>query len=149
MKIAIITSRFNEDITEKLYEGAIERARELNIPAENIESQWVPGAVELPLIAQAYAKRGDMDAIIVLGCVIQGDTDHYDYVCDFVTAGVREITLKFDLPVIFGVLTTQDHQQAVERVGGKHGHKGRYCMDAAVEMVRLMQSVAGVASEVS
>lgn len=137
MNIAVIVSRFNSEITEKLLAGALTRAEELGI--KNIKVFHVPGAVEIPLIAQKCAISEQYDSIITLGAVIRGETSHYDYVCEQVSQGCQQVMMDFSIPVIFGILTTEDEQQAQERVGGKHGHKGREAMDAAVEMVKLIQ----------
>ena len=138
MKLAIVISRFNEPVTTKLYDGAIKRCRELSIEIDKASDVvWVPGAVEIPLIAQRFAKTKHYDAIICLGAVIRGETSHYDYVCSQVSYGCQRIALDFDLPVIFGVLTTENAEQAFARAGGAHSHKGIESVDAAAEMVRL------------
>lgn len=133
--IAIVVSRFNEEITLPLLEGALARLREKGFPDTDIKLVWVPGAVEIPLAAQRLAQQGRFDAIIALGAVIRGETDHYDYVCRLVSEGCQTVSLQNDVPVIFGVLTTNDEAQARDRIGGKHGHKGREAVDAAIEMV--------------
>lgn len=140
-RVAIVTSRFNQDVTTRLYEGAIKRLQELGFNDERVLSVWVPGAVEIPLIANHLAKTGNYEAIIALGAVIRGDTDHYDYVCDQVSSGCQRVALENDLPVIFGILTTENLQQAMDRAGGKEGDKGRYSADAAVEMVSVMRQI--------
>jgi 6,7-dimethyl-8-ribityllumazine synthase len=139
--LAIITSRFNEEVTGLLYEGAVERLKELSFSDEHITSIWVPGAIEIPIIAQQLARTGYYEAIICLGAVIRGETGHYDYVCDQVSNGCQKVSLENNLPVIFGVLTTENQAQALDRVGGRHGHKGRYCADAALEMVSLLRQI--------
>lgn len=136
MNIAIITSRFNEKVTQRLFDGAKQRLAELDVPAENIHEFWVPGAVEIPLIAQRLAKAQKYDAIITLGAVIRGETDHYDYVCQQVSYGCQRVALENDVPVIFGVLTTENAEQAFARAGGDHSHKGIESADAAVEMIK-------------
>lgn len=138
MKIAVITSRFNEAVTKKLHEGAMQRLKELGI--KDVVEFWVPGAVEIPLIAKKCAKSGDFDAVICLGAVIRGETTHYDYVCDQVSQGCQQVMMQYELPVIFGVLTTENADQAFDRVGGAHGHKGRDAANAAVEMAQLLQT---------
>jgi 6,7-dimethyl-8-ribityllumazine synthase len=140
MKIAIIVSRFNQEVTERLLQGALARFRELGVSEERLRIVWVPGAIELPLIAQQFAKRKDYQAVVCLGAVIRGETDHYDYVCQQVSYGCQRVALDFNIPVIFGVLTTADEEQALARAGGVHGHKGREAADAAVEMLTLLQS---------
>ena len=139
--IAIVTSRFNEPVTEKLYAGAIERLKELNFPETNITSVWVPGAVEIPLTAKRLAQTNRFKAIITLGAVIRGETTHYDTVCEQVSQGTQRVSFDYDLPVIFGILTTENSEQAFDRLGGSHGHKGRDCADTAIEMVSILQQV--------
>lgn len=136
MKIAIVTSRFNEPVTTKLYAGCVERLQELGVTLEEGDSCWVPGAVEVPLVAQRYAQRG-YDAVICLGAVIRGETSHYDYVCQSVSYGCQRVALDFDVPVIFGILTTENGEQAFDRLGGAHGHKGCDAADTAIEMIKL------------
>lgn len=138
MKIAIIVSRFNEEVTEKLLEGALIRLQELKISENDITVIKVPGAVEIPLIAKLLAKSQQYAAIITLGAVIRGETTHYDYVCDQVSQGVQQVMMEYEIPIIFGVLTTENDEQALDRVGGKQGHKGRDAADAAVEMAGLV-----------
>jgi len=138
-RIAIVISRFNEEVTEKLLEGAQQRLRELAVNDELVV--WVPGAVEIPLIAKRLAITKKVDAIIALGAVIRGDTTHYDYVCKQVSDGCQAISLQNDLPVIFGILTTENEQQALDRVGGAHGHKGRDAVDAAFAMLSLLEQL--------
>jgi 6,7-dimethyl-8-ribityllumazine synthase len=139
MSIAICVSRFNSSITEKLLQGAVERLREIGIPDEDMKICWVPGAVELPLAAQQFAQRGNCEAVICLGAVIRGETGHYEYVCQQVSYGCQRVALDYHLPVIFGVLTTENLQQALERVGGIHGHKGREAADTAITMINLLK----------
>jgi 6,7-dimethyl-8-ribityllumazine synthase len=140
MKIAIIVSRFNQEITQRLLQGAKERLSEVGLSHDQFPVIWVPGAIELPLAAQQFAKREEFSAVICLGAVIRGETDHYDYVCQQVSYGCQRVALDFDIPVIFGVLTTENEEQALARTGGAHGHKGREAADAAMEMIALMQS---------
>lgn len=138
MKIAIVISRFNEPVTGELFKGCVTRLREKNVVInEDKDVTWVPGSIEIPLIAQRYAKSGDYDAVICLGAVIRGETSHYDYVCQQVSYGCQRIALDNDLPVIFGVLTTESSRQAFDRLGGAHGHKGHDSADAAIEMIAL------------
>lgn len=139
MSIAIIVSRFNEKITQRLLQGTVERLRERGLADGDWHIVEVPGAVELPLIAQRFAKQEDCDAVICLGAVIRGETDHYEYVCQQVSYGCQRVALDYHVPVIFGVLTTENEEQALARTGGAHGHKGRYCADAAIDMITLMQ----------
>lgn len=138
MKIAIVVAEFNADITEKLLAGALSRLIEVGVDENHIHVIKVPGAVEIPLVAKLLAQQKKYHAIICLGAVIRGDTDHYDYVCQQVSNGCQRVMLDFDLPVLFGVLTTDNEEQALERVGGKHGHKGMDCADAAVAMIGIV-----------
>ncbi|MBY0544761.1 MAG: 6,7-dimethyl-8-ribityllumazine synthase [Gammaproteobacteria bacterium] len=139
--IGIITSRFNHEITEPLCQGAIDRLHELGFTNDNITTVWVPGAVEIPLTAQRLAKTQHYEVLIALGAVIQGETRHMDYVCDQVSQGCQQVMLAHDIPIIFGVLTTNNERQAIERIGGKHGHKGRDAADAAYEMVSVLRQI--------
>ncbi len=137
--LVIIVSRFNSEITEKLLAGAQERCKELGV--SNVTVIQVPGAVEIPLIAQKCAASEKYEAIIALGAVIRGETSHYDYVCDQVSQGCQQVMLDFSIPVIFEVLMTENEAQAEDRVGGKHGHKGRDAVDVACEMVKIIKSI--------
>ncbi len=138
--IAIVVSRFNTPITSRLLAGAKARLLQKGVDEKAITIIEVPGAVEIPLIAQKLAKKGGVDAIIALGAVIRGETSHYDYVCEQVSQGCQTVSLKYDIPVIFGILTTENKAQALARVGGDHGHKGRDAADAALEMIALMNA---------
>lgn len=139
-KIALVTSRFNSEITEKLEAGAYSRLLELGVKAEKIVRVRVPGAVEIPLAALQLLES-DCDAVIALGCVIRGETTHYDYVCNSVERGCTQVMLQTKKPVVFGVLTTENDEQAEARVGGAHGHKGRDAADVAVEMLSLADRI--------
>jgi 6,7-dimethyl-8-ribityllumazine synthase len=139
--IALVVSRFNEAITEALLTGALARLKERRFDDGLVTVVWVPGAVEIPLAAQKLAQMGKYDAILTLGSVIRGDTDHYDYVCQQVSQGCQHVALQNDVPVIFGILTTNDEAQAKARSGGEHGNKGRDCVDAAVEMVAIQRRI--------
>ncbi len=139
--IAVVVSRFNEEITSGLLEGAVARLRELEFEDSQVTIVKVPGAVEIPLVAQRLAQLGSFDAIVCLGAVIRGETTHYDYVCEQVSQGCQHAALQNDLPVIFGILTTENEEQARDRIGGKHGHKGRDAVDAAVEMVSVLRQI--------
>ena len=138
---AIIVSRFNEAVTEALLEGALARLSELGFKENDITTVHVPGAVEIPLVAKRLARTQQFEAIITLGAVIRGETSHYDYVCDQASQGCQRVSLEADLPVIFGVLTTENREQAMARAGGSHSHKGRESVDAAVEMVSLLKQL--------
>lgn len=134
-KLAVIVSQFNEEITKKLLAGALQRLQELGNQAETVI--WVPGAVEIPLMAQRAARAGQYDAIITLGAVVRGETNHYDYVCQQVSYGCQKVALENNIPIIFGVLTTEDEEQAFARVGGSQGHKGKDAVDCAYSMISL------------
>jgi 6,7-dimethyl-8-ribityllumazine synthase len=140
-RYAIVASQFNQIITDALLNGALERFAELNIAEENVTVVKVPGAVEIPLTAQLLAKTNKYQAIICLGAVIRGDTSHYDYVCEQVSQGCQRVMLDYDIPVIFGVLTTENEAQAQERVGGKEGHKGKDAVDTAIAMVSVVDQI--------
>ncbi len=140
-RVAIVVSQFNHEITHKLQQGAIERLMECGFKTQDITIIEVPGAVEIPLIAQQLAMKNEYAAIIALGAVIRGETSHYDYVCQVVSSGCQRVALDFNIPVIFGVLTTEDDSQALARVGGLHGHKGRDAADSAVAMVSLLRQL--------
>lgn len=142
--IAIVISRFNEPVTDLLFQGAMERLHELNFPKEQITVIWVPGAVEIPLAAQRLAKTDIYQAIICLGAVIRGETSHYDYVCQQASQGCQQVALAYDIPVIFGVLTTEDEAQAFARAGGEHSHKGKESVDAALEMVSVLRQIEAI-----
>lgn len=139
--IAIIVSQFNHEITHKLQQGAIERLIACGFTMEDITLVEVPGAVEIPLVAQQLAKQNHYAAIIALGAVIRGETTHYDYVCQVVSNGCQRVALDYNLPVVFGVLTTEDEAQALERVGGSHGHKGVDAADCARAMVAISRQL--------
>ena len=136
-KIGLVAARFNEFITSKLISGALDGLKRHNVLDEDISLAWVPGAFEIPLIAQKMASCGKYDAVICLGAVIRGSTSHYDYVCSEVSKGIAQITLKTGVPVLFGVLTTENIEQAIERAGTKAGNKGYDCALAAIEMINL------------
>ena len=143
-KIAIITSRFNEEITQLLYEGAARRFQEQGITIAQEDVFFVPGAIEIPVVAARLARSRKYDAIVCLGSVIQGETDHYDYVCWQVSYGCQKVAIEYGLPVIFGILTTDNEAQALDRCGGAHGHKGIDCADAALEMIKVMNRLSDV-----
>lgn len=137
MKIGIVVSRFNELITSKLLSGAVDGLLRHGVSEEDIDIVWVPGAFEIPYMARKMALYKDYDAIICLGVVIKGSTDHYDYVCNEVTKGIGYLNSQSDIPHIFGVLTTDNIEQAIERAGTKAGNKGYDCALSAIEMVNL------------
>ena len=141
VKIGIVVARFNDFITSKLLGGAIDGLKRHDVPEENIDIAWVPGAFEIPLIASKMAKSGKYDAVICLGAVIRGATSHYDYVCNEVSKGIAQVSLKSDIPVMFGVLTTDNIEQAIERAGSKAGNKGFECATGAIEMINLIREI--------
>jgi len=136
-KVGIITARFNDFITSKLLGGAIDGLVRHGVSEENITAAWVPGAFELPLIASKMATSGKYDAVICLGAVIRGTTTHYDYVCSEVAKGIAKVSLDSGVPTIFGVITTENIEQAIERAGSKAGNKGYEAAVTAIEMVSL------------
>ncbi len=141
IKVGIIAGRFNEFITGKLLEGALDGLLRHEVKEEDIEVAWVPGAFEIPLIASKMAKSRKYDAIICLGAVIRGSTTHYDFVCSEVSKGIAAVSLNTDIPVMFGVLTTENIEQAIERAGTKAGNKGYDCALGAIEMVNLIREI--------
>jgi len=144
-KIAIVYSEFNRPITDKLLDGAKSYAKEAGLSEEQLTVISVPGAVELPLVAKLLAKQQQYDAIVLLGAVIQGETRHFDYVCQQVSDGCQQIMLEFELPVIFGVLTTEDQEQALDRLGGRKGHKGMDAMQTALVMIDRVRALKNLA----
>ena len=141
IKVGIVAARFNEFITNKLLGGALDGLTRHDVREEDIEVAWVPGAFEIPLIAARMAKSGKYDAVICLGAVIRGSTSHYDYVCNEVSKGIASVSLETGVPVLFGVLTTENIEQAIERAGTKAGNKGYDCALSAVEMVNLIREM--------
>lgn len=141
IKVGIVVARFNEFIGSKLLGGAIDGLKRHDVKEEDIDVAWVPGAFEIPLIAAKMAKLRKYDAIICLGAVIRGSTTHYDYVCSEVSKGVAHVSLNSEIPVIFGVLTTENIEQAIERAGTKAGNKGYDCALTAIEMVNLINEI--------
>lgn len=141
IKIGIVAARFNEFITSKLLGGAVDALKRHDVDDDNIEVAWVPGAFEIPLIASKMAKSNKYDAIICLGAVIRGNTTHYDYVCSEVSKGIFHVSLNSDIPVMFGVITTENIEQAIERAGTKAGNKGFDCAVGAIEMVSLIREI--------
>lgn len=139
LKIGIVVGRFNDFITNKLLDGAEDALRRHGVHEENIKVAWVPGAFEIPLVAKKMAHSNKYDAVITLGTVIRGSTPHFDYVCNEVAKGVSHASLSSDIPVIFGVLTTDTIEQAVERAGTKAGNKGWDAGISAIEMANLMK----------
>ena len=141
VKIGIIVARFNDFITGKLLDGAMDGLKRHEVPEENIDVAYVPGAFEIPLIAKKMAKSGKYDAVIALGAVIRGSTTHYDYVCNEVSKGIANVSLDAEIPVMFGVITTENIEQAIERAGSKAGNKGYECALGAIEMINLIKNL--------
>ncbi len=141
VKIGIVAARFNEFITSKLLSGAVDGLTRHDVKEEQIDVAWVPGAFEIPLIAQKMAQSGKYDAVICLGAVIRGATTHYDYVCAEVSKGIAQISMQTGVPVMFGVLTTDTIEQAIERAGSKAGNKGFDCAAGAIEMINLLRRI--------
>ena len=140
-RFAIVGSRFNEFITSKLIAGAKDALIRHDVKDEDITTIWVPGAFEIPLIAKKAAKSGKFDAIICVGAVIRGATSHYDYVCNEVSKGIAHISPETEVPVMFGILTTENIEQAIERAGTKAGNKGFDCAMGAIEMINLLEEL--------
>ncbi len=134
-KFAIVVSEWNEEVTESLYAGAVDTLKKHGASADNIIRRNVPGSFELSLGAQWMAEKKDIDAVICIGCVIQGETKHFDFICDAVANGITNVSLKYNKPVIFGVLTPNSQKQALDRAGGKHGNKGDEAAITAIKML--------------
>lgn len=141
LRVAVGCGRFNRDVTERLLDGALRRLGELGVGEQSVECVWVPGAFELPAAAAAFARSGRFDAVVCLGAVIRGETGHYDLVAGECAAGLQRVQLDTGVPVVFGVLTTENREQAMERSGGRHGHKGEESADTAVEMANLLRRI--------
>ena len=141
VRIGIVVARFNEFITSKLLGGAIDTLKRHDVNEAAIDVAWVPGAFEIPLIASKMAKSGKYDAVICLGAIIRGSTSHYDLVCNEAAKGIAQVSLQSDIPVMFGVITTENIEQAIERAGSKVGNKGYDCALSAIEMVNMLASL--------
>ena len=141
IRVGIVAARFNEFITSKLVGGALDGLKRHDVKEEDIDVAWVPGAFEIPLIASKMAKSKKYDAVICVGAVIRGSTSHYDYVCSEVSKGIANVSLNSDIAVMFGVLTTDNIEQAIERAGSKAGNKGYECATGAIEMVNLIRAL--------
>lgn len=141
IKVGIVAARFNEFITSKLVSGALNGLKRHEVEEEDIELAWVPGAFEIPLAAKKMADSKKYDAVICLGAVIRGATSHYDYVCNEVSKGIASVGLNSGIPVLFGVVTTENIEQAIERAGTKAGNKGYDCALSAIEMVNLIKNM--------
>lgn len=141
LKFAIVVGRFNEFIGSKLLSGAMDAFKRHGAQEENIDITWVPGAFEIPLVAKKLAKAKKYDGVICLGAVIRGATSHYDYVCNEVSKGIASVSLETEIPVMFGILTTDTIEQAIERAGTKAGNKGYDAAVSAIEMVNLLKQI--------
>jgi 6,7-dimethyl-8-ribityllumazine synthase len=143
MRLAVVAGRFNDQVTRPLLEGALGELRDHGADPEAVPVYWVPGAFEMPLVAKRVAGSGTVDAVICLGAVIKGDTAHFDYVAGPCAAGVAQAALDTGVPIVFGVLTTYDEQQALDRAGGRDGNKGAEAARSALEMITLLREVPG------
>ena len=141
MKVGIVAARFNEFIVSKLIGGARDGLLRHDVSEDDIDLAWVPGAIEIPVVAKKMAESKKYDAIICLGAVIRGSTSHYDYVCAEVSKGVAQVSMSAGIPVMFGILTTDTIEQAIERAGTKAGNKGYECALGAIEMVNLLKEI--------
>lgn len=140
IKVAVVTARFNHEVTYKLEEGALKALKEAGLNEGQVATVRVPGAVEVPLACQAFLEKG-FDGVIALGAVIRGETSHYDYVCNSVERGCTELQLRYQKPVAFGILTTENEEQAFDRAGGKHGNKGYEAAQVTLEMIELIKKI--------
>jgi len=141
LRIGIVAARFNSFVTTKLLDGALDALRRNGVDLDAVGVAWVPGAFEIPVVARRMAKSGEYDAVVCLGAVIRGDTPHFDYVAGESAKGIAQVALETDIPVIYGVVTTENLEQAIERAGTRMGNKGAEAVLAAIEMVRLMESL--------
>ena len=137
MKIGIVVSEWNEEVTAALAEGAVNTLKKHGCPEKNIIVMPVPGSFELTYGSRLIAEKNDLDAVIAIGCIVQGETRHFDFICQGVSIGITELNIEYDIPFIFGVLTTENQQQALDRAGGKHGNKGDEAAITAIKMVAL------------
>jgi 6,7-dimethyl-8-ribityllumazine synthase len=142
-RVAVVAARFNAALVDELLSGCLRRLKELGLDADRVAVHRVPGAFELPVAAQALARTGRFAAVICLGCVVRGDTPHFEYVAGEAARGIQQVALSEHLPVIFGVLTTNTEQQAWDRAGGKHSHGGVNAADAAAEMITVLARIQG------
>lgn len=140
-RVAVVAARYNRDVVERLLKGCLDTLVARGIAEKDITVVKVPGAFELPVVARRLARRGEVDAVIALGAVIRGETPHFDYVADACARGIASVALDFELPVIFGVLTVDDEQQALARAGGKSGNKGDEAALAALEMISVLHRI--------
>jgi len=144
LKFAVVVSEWNTEITQALADGVYETLIKHKVKESNIITQFVPGSFELPLAASFFAETGEYDAIICIGCVIQGETRHFEFICDAVAHGIMNVNLNFGVPVVFGVLTTNDQQQARDRSGGKYGNKGVEAAITAMKMAYLKKNISPI-----
>ena len=142
-RYAIVVAQWNQSVTGVLLEGAVETLRAAGVPDDQIDVAWVPGSWEIPLVAQRFAEGGEHAAVICLGVVVRGETSHDQHINRGVSLAFSQISLQFDLPVLFGVLTCESMEQAVDRAGGAHGNKGSECAEAALHMVGLLKNLPG------
>ncbi len=140
MRFGVVVAEWNYEITSALADGVLKTLKKHGATDNNISVKYVPGTFELPLGGQFFAELDNVDAVILLGCVIQGETRHFDYICEAVSQGTKDLNLKYNMPFIFGVLTTNNKQQALDRAGGKHGNKGDEAAVTAIKMVKLKES---------
>ena len=143
VRVGIVASRFNELIGQRLLDGARNALRRAGVADDDVHVAWVPGAVELPLVARRLAQSGRVDAVVTLGAVIRGETDHYDHVCSIAASGIARASADTGVPVTFGVLTTDTLEQALQRAGGKVGNAGADAASAAIEMATLLRDLPG------
>ena len=141
MKVGIVASRFNSFIVQKLLDGAVDGLVRHGVAEEDVTAAWVPGAFELPIVAKQMAESGKYDAVICVGAVIRGSTSHYELVCNEVAKGIAQVSMQTGVPVLFGVITTENIEQAIERAGSKAGNKGYDCALSAIEMVNLKKQL--------
>jgi 6,7-dimethyl-8-ribityllumazine synthase len=141
-RVAVVAARFNAKIVDELLAGCLRRFKELGITDDRVETHRVPGAFELPVAAKVLAQTQKFSAVVCLGCVVRGDTPHFDYVAGEAARGIQRVALDEALPVIFGVLTTNTEQQALDRIGGSHGHAGERAAEAALEMIAMVARAA-------
>jgi 6,7-dimethyl-8-ribityllumazine synthase len=141
MRVAVVASRFNDDVTKLLLEGALQALAGMGLDPDSVPVVWVPGAFEIPLVAKQLAESGELDAVICVGAVIRGDTPHFDFVAGECAAGISRVALDTGVPIAFGVLTTDDREQAFARAGGVEGNKGAEAAATAVEMVDLLRQL--------
>jgi 6,7-dimethyl-8-ribityllumazine synthase len=149
MRFGIVVSEWNAPVTEALLKGAVQTLRKAGCAEHNILIKYVPGTFELPLGAQFFAEYTDVDAVIALGCVIQGETRHFDFICSGATQGIMQLQIAWNMPIAFGVLTTENMEQALARAGGEHGNKGDEAAVTAINMVKLQNEMESSAENIN